>query len=137
MKLSASQKFNAAITIIAGQDYKPKEAIMIVEQVASLIPDDSIEVPSEEELDKLFRDIFKKHDITKTTATRLINTIQIECGIKRNQAILYIQTACDTKILHSLDIDKRCFYQYVGKTKNEPMLILNTPVPGKNEDVIP
>ena len=117
MKLSASQKFNAAITIIAGQNYRPKEALVIIEQVASLIPDDCIEVPSKEELDKLFSGIFKKHDVTKTTASRLINTLQIDCGIKRNQAILYIQTACETKILKSSEDDKRNYYQYIGESK--------------------
>lgn len=116
MKLTANQKFNAAISLMAGQDYNPKEALEMVERLGSLIPDDSVYVPSKEELDKLFADTFKKHDVKQTTATRLINTIQIETGIKRNQAILYIQTAVDMDILQMSVEGKTHCYKYVQKS---------------------
>jgi hypothetical protein len=109
MRITASQKFNAVISLIAGQDYSPKSALEIVENVAAIIPDDSVETPSKEDLEKLFVGIYAHHGITKATVTRLINLLQVDGNLTRNQAALYIHTACEMNILDRVQTAKGHF----------------------------
>jgi hypothetical protein len=110
MRITASQKFNAVISLIAGQDYSPKSALEIVENVAAIIPDDSVEAPTKKVLETLFLNIFKTLGVTKIQSTRLIYSLQNDKNISRPQAFLYIQTACDMNILEKSSVGKGFAY---------------------------
>jgi hypothetical protein len=106
MRVTASQKFNAAINLIAGQGYTISAALEIIESLAERIPGDSIETPSKEDLEKIFHDVYKKYGISQATVTILTNLLQIELGFTRNQAVFYIQSACEMNILDRVQTAK-------------------------------